>query len=82
MGAQFTDNFQTVQAIPNGRNGQIPGYSVWDAAATYRLPWAGGITAFGAVKNLFDETYIASRRPEGIKPGLPRLLNVGVRVGI
>jgi Fe(3+) dicitrate transport protein len=81
VASQFADNFETVQPLANGRNGLIPAYSVWNVAASYAIPrW--GVTAFGTVKNLFDETYIASRRPQGIKPGLPRLLNVGVRVGI
>jgi Fe(3+) dicitrate transport protein len=76
--AQFTDNFETVAASANGRNGLIPAYSVWNAAATYRLP--RGVTVFGSVKNLTDATHIASRRPEGIKPGTPRLVQAGLRV--
>lgn len=75
---QFTDNFETIAPLPNGRTGLVPAYSVWNLATSYRLP-VSGLTVFGTVKNLFDETYIASRRPQGIKPGLPRLLGVGVR---
>jgi Fe(3+) dicitrate transport protein len=77
---QFTDNFETVAASANGRNGLIPAYSVWNAAASYRLP-ASGLTLSATVKNLTDATYIASRRPEGIRPGTPRLVQLGVRVG-
>lgn len=76
---QFTDNFETVAPLANGRNGQIPAYSVWNLATTYRIP-VFGLTVFGTVKNLFDATYVASRRPQGIKPGLPRLLTLGVRM--
>jgi Fe(3+) dicitrate transport protein len=75
---QFTDNFETVEPLANGRNGLIPAYSVWNVAGSYRL--IGGATFFGSVKNVGDATYIASRRPEGIRPGLPRMLQVGVRM--
>jgi hypothetical protein len=39
-----------------------------------------GVTLLASVKNLADATFIASRRPEGIKPGAPRMVTVGVRV--
>jgi Fe(3+) dicitrate transport protein len=78
VGEQFSDNFETREATANGRIGLIPAYNVWNLAGSYDLP-VRGITAFGTVKNLFDETYIASRRPEGIRPSAPRLLQLGVR---
>jgi Fe(3+) dicitrate transport protein len=67
-------------AAANGRIGLIAAYSTWNMAASYRLP-VSGMTVFGTVKNLTDATYIASRRPEGIKPGVPRLVQAGVRMG-
>jgi Fe(3+) dicitrate transport protein len=30
------------------------------------------------VQNLFDETYLVARRPYGARPGLPRMVRVGV----
>jgi Fe(3+) dicitrate transport protein len=78
VSSQFADNFETVAPLANGRNGLIPAYDVWNASASYRLPW-GGTTLFGSVKNLFDSTFIASRRPEGIRAGVPRMLQLGVR---
>ncbi|MDQ3605218.1 MAG: TonB-dependent receptor [Gemmatimonadota bacterium] len=75
---QFSDNFETVTPGANGRTGLIPAYQVWDLAGSYRL--RSGLALTGTVKNLLDETYIASRRPQGIKPGLPRQLQVGVRM--
>jgi Fe(3+) dicitrate transport protein len=77
---QYTDNFETVTPSANGRNGLIPSYAVWDAAASYRLPGMG-VALIASVKNVFDRTYIASRRPEGIRPGAPRLFQLGIRVG-
>jgi Fe(3+) dicitrate transport protein len=76
--SQFADNFETVAPTANGRNGQIPAYRVWNASGAYRLPWSG-VSVFGTVKNVFDATYISSRRPEGIRAGLPRMVHLGVR---
>jgi Fe(3+) dicitrate transport protein len=76
---QFADNFETRDATANGRIGLIPAYRVWNLAGTYDVPIAG-VTLVGTVKNLFDETYVASRRPEGIRAGTPRLVQLGARV--
>jgi Fe(3+) dicitrate transport protein len=78
VGDQFTDNFETRAASANGRNGLIPAYTVWNVSGSYRLP--AGITAYTTVKNLTDATYISSRRPEGIRAGLPRMMQVGLRL--
>ncbi len=74
---QFADNFETRDASANGRNGAIPPYLMWNAAAAYRLPGTA-LTSVLTVKNVFDKLYIASRRPEGIKPGLLRQVHAGV----
>jgi Fe(3+) dicitrate transport protein len=76
VGEQYSDNFMTVDPDATGRRGLIPSYTVWNVGASYPV---AGATLFGTVKNLFDETYVASRRPDGIKAGLPRMLQVGVR---
>lgn len=81
VGEQYADNFETEAGSANGRVGEIPGYAVADLSVRYRLPTAVRLTLTGSVKNLFDRTYIASRRPEGIKVGLPRLVLVGVDWG-
>ncbi len=78
VGAQFTDNFETVPGSANGRVGRIPAYATVDATARYRLPGLPGVELSAALKNLADARYIASRRPEGIKVGAPRLLQVGM----
>jgi Fe(3+) dicitrate transport protein len=79
-GDQFSDNFETTLSRPDGQVGTIPAHTVWNAAVALRLP--RGAELFGTVKNVLDSTYIASRRPEGIKPGLPRTLSIGLRAGL
>lgn len=78
VGAQFSDNFETVAGSANGRVGRIPAYRVFDASLQYDLPALDGVRIVGSVKNLADRVYIASRRPEGIKVGLPRLATLGL----
>ena len=33
------------------------------------------------VENLTDEVWVASRRPAGLRPGAPRMIYVGMRIG-
>jgi Fe(3+) dicitrate transport protein len=79
--SQFSDNFETVEPSANGRRGLIPAYSVWNVTGGYPIA-RSGVTVTASVKNLFDSTYIASRRPEGIRAGLPRMVQIGARLGL
>ena len=78
VGAQFTDNFETVAGSANGRVGEIPAYRIFDASVQYDLPALPGVRLTGSLKNIASRTYITSRRPEGIKVGVPRLLTLGL----
>lgn len=49
---------------------------VWDLMA--RWNWSDSISTYVKVDNLFDEVYVASRRPAGVRPGLERTAYVGV----
>ena len=74
---QFADNVNTLIGSSNGRTGLIPSYLIWDFSGQYQfrnLPLRGSLS----IKNLFNRKYIASRRPEGIKPGLFRQMMVGL----
>jgi Fe(3+) dicitrate transport protein len=42
------------------------------------LPGVSGLSLSLAVKNLLDERYIVSRRPQGIRVGLPRFITAGL----
>jgi Fe(3+) dicitrate transport protein len=58
------------------------------AAESIPAHWVGDLDAawayspetrfFVAVKNLADAVYLASRRPAGLRPGLPRSISGGV----
>jgi Fe(3+) dicitrate transport protein len=75
---QFTDFANTEAGSANGRTGVIPSYGVWGLSGDYQLTSAIALNA--SVKNLFNKDYIASRAPEGIFSGAPRLITAGVRM--
>ncbi len=64
--------------IPNAN--RIGAHLVLDAVAEAPLP--GGLALTARVANLTDETYVAARRPAGLRPGLPRTVTVGLRARI
>jgi Fe(3+) dicitrate transport protein len=76
--ASFTDDLNTVEVIPSGQRGEMPGYTVWNLAANYALQ-ACDCTAFATVKNLTDELYVADMS-RGLIPGMPRLVQAGFEV--
>jgi Fe(3+) dicitrate transport protein len=54
------------------------GYLVLGVSAEYAL--GGNTTLYGAVENVTDRSYVVARRPAGLRPGLPRTLQLGIRV--
>ena len=76
-GAQSGDDLNTIAPTANGQRGRIPGNTIWNTTINYEVE-AIRSTFFVTVKNLFDRTVIVDRT-RGILPGLPRLLQVGVR---
>ncbi len=79
VGDQYTDELNTVIASPDGRTGLIPTYHTIDGNVFYQIkPWN---TRFSiGIKNITDERYIVSRRPQGIRLGLPRLVTFGAEL--
>jgi Fe(3+) dicitrate transport protein len=49
-----------------------------DVGLHYRL--LPGLRLYGQARNLFDELYIASRRPYGARPNAPRWIQVGAQL--
>lgn len=73
VGEQYTDIENTEAPTANGREGKIDAYQLWDAGIWYNHK-KSGLTFRVSSKNATDDRYIASRRPQGIKAGAPRLL--------
>lgn len=70
-GSQFTDEVNSVLPSANGQSGELDAFWVHDLNAWWIIP--GTKLEVGAsMKNLTDERYIVSRRPQGIRLGLPR----------
>ena len=79
IGEQFTDELNTTVPSADGQTGQMPSYFVFDVTGRYFFTGLNS-SLYVSVKNLFDERYIASRRPQGIKVGIPRFITAGVEV--
>ncbi|MCH8136256.1 MAG: TonB-dependent receptor [Proteobacteria bacterium] len=54
----------------------IESHVVWDLTAAW--DFSEHLSTYIKVDNLFDETYIAARRPAGARPGLPRAAYLGL----
>lgn len=73
---QYADLENTATGTADGKAGIIPSYSIWNLNARVKLN--NSIDLFGAIRNITDEKYIASRAPEGIFPGLGRMMEFGI----
>lgn len=79
VGEQFADELNSVRPSPDGRTGLLPSRYVMDL--TLFSAWTKKSVFFTCtVKNLLDERYIASRRPQGIRVGLGRQIIFGVEM--
>ena len=54
----------------------VDSHVVWDLLA--RWHFTDSLSSYVKVDNLFDETYVAARRPAGVRPGLERTAYVGL----
>ena len=54
----------------------IPSHVVWDLTASWNF--TSNLSTYLKLDNLFDETYVAARRPSGARPGLPRTAYLGL----
>ncbi len=74
---QYTDLLNTIQASSNGRTGLLPSYTVINGVIGYNIPGYESASLNLSIKNLTDERYMATRRPQGIRPGLARFVSAG-----
>lgn len=70
-------DYRHLQASASGRFGQLSSYMLLNASLWYKLNNTGIEFSLNA-KNLLDERYIVSRRPQGIRVGLGRYIMAGV----
>ncbi len=79
VGDQFGDELNTVEASLDGTTGLLPSYFLLDAVVSYQIAkWNSALNL--SVKNLTDERYISTRRPQGIRVGLPRFITAGFEI--
>jgi Fe(3+) dicitrate transport protein len=76
---QFGDEINSSVPSADGRSGPLEAYFLMDATLQYKIP-SSNVNFIVSGKNLFNERYIASRRPQGIRVGLPRFITAGVDI--
>lgn len=76
VSSQFTDELNTVVPAASGEIGQMSSYFTLDAVMQYHISKLKS-TFNLTVKNLTDQRYIVSRRPQGIRLGMPRMITAG-----
>ncbi len=54
----------------------VDAHTVWDLVAAWQF--TPRLSTYVKVDNLLDETYVAARRPAGVRPGLPRTAYLGL----
>ncbi|MBI3683504.1 MAG: TonB-dependent receptor [Acidobacteria bacterium] len=78
-GGQFGDDLNTRDGTPDGQRGPIPPNTLWNLTLNYPVEkWRANF--FVTTKNAFDRLAIVDRT-RGLLPGLPRLVQAGVRFG-
>ena len=55
-------------------------YFVVNVSGEYAL--TDGASLFASVQNVSDNAYIVGRHPAGVRPGLPRLVQAGLKIGL
>ncbi len=77
IGEQFGDELNEQTGSINGLEGKLDAYTTLDATLRYTIKSINlGFNA--SVKNLTNERYIYTRRPEGIRVSMPRYVLAGV----
>ena len=78
VGEQFGDDLNTLVSSPDGQLGLIPPTVIWNAAVNIFIR-PSRVTAYLTTKNLTNRLYVVDRS-RGLLPGMPRLIQVGLRV--
>jgi Fe(3+) dicitrate transport protein len=78
ISGRYMDEMRTAPgqgAIPF--NEKTDSYFVLDASANYSMH--KNIALFANATNLTNQVYIVARRPAGLRPGMPRAFNIGIK---
>ena len=77
LGARYSGEFRTIAgqgSIPNENS--VPSNTVVDFGSKYKFNKHFSVT--GNINNLFDTTYLVSRVPAGLRPGMPFSASIGI----
>ncbi|NUP11977.1 MAG: TonB-dependent receptor [Polyangiaceae bacterium] len=78
VGPQFTDETNSELADATGRTGEIDIQNVLDASIRWTIAQVG-LTPYLSMKNMLNDVYISSRRPDGIHTAGFRQIIGGLR---
>jgi len=77
LGVRYSGEFRTVAgqgSIP--KENSVPSNTVVDFGSKYKFNKHFSVT--GNINNLFDTTYLVSRVPAGLRPGMPFSASIGI----
>jgi Fe(3+) dicitrate transport protein len=78
LSGRYMDEMRTVPGqgeIP--ANERTDAYFVMDASASYNVHKY--VALFANATNLTEQVYVVARRPAGLRPGMPRAFNMGIK---
>jgi len=75
---QFGDDLNSRVPSADGQRGLLPAQTLWNTTVSFEVSALRSVL-FVTVKNLFDRTVIVDRS-RGLLPGIPRLVQGGVKV--
>jgi Fe(3+) dicitrate transport protein len=81
LNAKYNSPMRAIAGQGNiDENSLIPSYFILDASANYKVN--KNISVFASVTNLTNQIYIVSSRPAGLRPGMPRAIQIGLKAAI
>ena len=80
-GMKFTSNMRAVSGTGKASGiDLIPQATIFDASINYQV--AKNVQFFGSMTNITDKIYIVAARPAGVRPGMPRAFQLGLKAKV